>query len=235
MTRHVLLVTVLLAVGGRAGAGEDPCSFSQWGQSAAHDGEICSFGQPAKRKLATLAYDPFVEQEKAETFGALFVHYQVPLTDGPDDVYIMSKTGSYVSCDPPGSGEPAPCGPDAFDTQVWMEKRLRWQGPKLVEKWTFTSDWKPFATSPWEPMFQPAISGPFIYVPGAGGSVWQVLKVLGVPIQRIKPFAGVDAGTYTAGGITADRFGFIYWNVIRVDPTTGVEKDYLVAAAPWAT
>jgi len=230
MRRELLSGALLLMTG--AWGDNRQCAWDQWGQSAAHDGEICTVAQPANRELAHLTFDPFVEPEMAESFG-LSAHYQVPLADEEDNVFMMAKIGSYDSCDPPGSGEPFPCGPDNLATQIWTEKRLRWQGGHLVEKWTFTSDWKPFPVPPWESMFQPALSGPFIYVPGAGGSVWQVLKVVGLPIQRIKPFPTIDAGTYVGGGITTDRFGFIYWNVIRVDPVTAERHSFLVKAAPW--
>src|SRR5881394_288623 len=93
--------------------------------------------------------------------------------------------------------------------------------------WTFASDWKPFPVWAWEPMFQPALSGPFIYVPGAGGSVWQVLKYTGTPIQRIKPFPTIDANTWVSGGLTVDALGFVYWNVIQRDPATWFDKGYL--------
>ena len=29
------------------------------------------------------------------------------------------------------------------NTMIWVEKAFRWEGGNLVEKWTFTSDWKP--------------------------------------------------------------------------------------------
>src|SRR5215470_1143517 len=226
-------LSALLVLGGW-GESANRCSWDQWGRSAAHDGEMCAVGQPANRKLASVVFDPFVDQEMAESFG-LLAHYQVPLIDEDENVFMMVRKGTYTSCDPPGSGEPAPCGPDRLDSQIWTEKRFRWQGGNLVEKWTFTSDWKPFPTSPWEAMFQPALSGPFIYVPGAGGSVWQVLRLIGLPIQRIKPFHTVDPGAYVAGGLTADRLGNVYWNVIRIDPATSAETDYLVKATPWGS
>jgi hypothetical protein len=206
--------------------------WSQWGANAAHDGAAASAGQPANRTLAQLTFDPFAEAEMAESFG-LLVHYQVPLTDG-DRVFMMAKTGTYVSCDPPGSGEPFPCGADAIDGQVWNERALRWHRGTLVEDWSFESDWKPFPVpGGWEAMFQPAVSGPFIFIPGAGGSVWMVQKHAGIPLRHIDPFGGTDPNAFVAGGITADRTGHIYWNAIRIDPATGAQQSFLVQATAW--
>jgi hypothetical protein len=212
------------------------CTWDQWGQSAAHDGETCVRAQEPGRELAHLVYDQFEGQEMAEGGGDLFVHYQVPLSDDDGNFYMMHKEGTYTPCDPPGSGEPFPCGIDPANVanEVWTEKAYHFRPDgTLREKWQFTSDWKPYPVFRWEPMFQPAQSGPFIYVPGAGGSVWQVLKFFGLPIQRINPFPTVDPNTYVSGGITVDRFGFVYWNVVRQDQTTFLNNGYIVRATPW--
>lgn len=227
------LVALMLTTAGWTDR-EPGCPWEQWGRSDAHDGQTCAVGQPASRVLAEATFDPFVVQEMAETFG-LTVHYQVPLNDGDGNVFMMAKTGTYLSCDPPGSGEPAPCGPDHLDSQIWTEKAFRWHAGRLVEHWTFTSDWKPFKVSVWEAMFQPALSGPFIYIPGAGGSVWQVLRAFGIPVRRINPFGRLDGNSFVTGGITTDRDGFLYWNVVRLDPVTGSEQSFLVKATSSGT
>ena len=197
------------------------CDWTQWGGSFLHWGQVCAKGQDAKQALAELTFDPFVPEEKAESFGNLVAHYQVPLLAG-NDVYVMVKDGSYLPCDPPGSFEPFPCGPFAWDSQVWTEKRLRWQGGKLVEKWSFASDWKPVPavfTSTWEPMFQPALSGNDLWVPGAGGTVFKLDSKSGAVRERINPFGpDIDPLLHVAGGITPDRSGNVYYNVLRVDP-----------------
>jgi len=224
--------------GDEDGDDREACSWDQWGQSAAHDGQTCVRAQKPTRELAHIVYDPFQTLEIADGGGDLFVHYQAPLTDDEGNFFMMTKTGTYTPCDPPGSGQPAPCGLDPANVaqEIWTEKRFHFgKGGAMQEKWTFTSDWKPYPVFKWEPMFQPALSGPFIYVPGAGGSVWQVLKILGLPIRRINPFPTVDPNTFTSGGVTVDRFGFLYWNVIRLDPTTGLGKGFIVKAAPWGT
>jgi len=215
-------------------AGRAVCTWDQWGGGADHEGSVCVAAQPPARELAHLVFDPFEFQEIAESRGALFVHYQTPLTDGDDDFFMMQKAGTYVSCDPPGTRAPG-CGTDRANTlrQVWTEKAYHFRGDGSVQdRWTFTSDWKPVASG-FEQMFQPALSGPFLYVPGAGGSVFQVLKRTGKATQRIKPFATIDPDTYVTGGIAVDKFGVLYWNVVRVDPVTGAHTGYIVAASPW--
>jgi hypothetical protein len=72
-------------------------------------------------------------------------------------------------------------------------------------------------------------------VPGAGGTVHQVFKETGRALQRLNPFPGkpLDPNTYVSGGITVDRFGFAYWNVLVYDPLTFSNTGYLVRATPW--
>src|SRR5262249_18702186 len=185
-------------------------------------------GQAPSALLADIVYDPFVEAEKAETGGSLLVHYAVPLLDG-NDVYMEFKTGAYVPCQAPGSGMPFPCGPDAWGTQIWNVEKLTWRDGGLVPAWTFQSDWKPEpaggAVGNWEPLFLPALSGDFVYVPGFGGTVFKVSKADGTLVSRINPFGTpLDAGTFVAGGLAADGSGNVFYNALRLDtasPWTG--------------
>jgi hypothetical protein len=218
--------------------GGSRCSWTQWGQGATHEGQTCITGQKPERVLDHIVYDPFEFQEMAEGFGDLFVHYQVPLNDDDGNFYMMQKGGTYTPCDPPGSGTPSPCGLDQANivNEIWAEKKYHRKSNGSFEAvWSFESDWKPFPVFLWEPMFQPALAGPLLYVPGAGGSVWQILTIANrpIPLQRINPFPTVDPNTYVTGGVTVDRFGFLYWNVLRQDPNTLENKGFLVKAAPW--
>lgn len=202
----------------------DACWWTQWGRDASHQGQVrCSAAQPAERVLARLTVDPFAALEEAETNGSLATHYQVPLIDPLGTVFVLAKAGSFVPCDPPGSGTPAPCGTSAWATQIWTERALVWRKNRLVEKWRFASDWKPVPVSSWEPMFQPALAGGFLYLPGGGGTVLQVNAGNGTLRRRINPFGTVrHDNAYVTGGITTDRQGNVYYNVIELDP-----------AAPW--
>jgi outer membrane protein assembly factor BamB len=181
---------------------------------------VCGPAQKPNRVLAELTFDPFVAQELAE-WPELFAHYQVPLLAG-DDAFVMVKAGRYVPCVPPGSFTPFPCGPDAWDAQIWTEKRLHWEHGQLEEKWTFASDWKPVSqrlTNSWESMFQPALSGDSLFVPGGGGTLFELDRESGAVLQRINPFgANVDLQAHVSGGITIDLQGTLFYNVLKLDP-----------------
>jgi hypothetical protein len=213
------------------------CAWTQWGRSADHEGQACVRGQAPESELGHIVYDPFEFQEMAEGGGDLFIHYQVPLNDADGNFYMMQKSGTYTSCDPPGSGQPAPCGIDQRNIvqEIWSEKRYhRGHDGSVHESWAFQTDWKPYPVFLWEPMFQPALWGPILYVPGAGGSVWQVLSTpeRAIPLQRINPFPTVEPNTYVTSGITVDRLGFAYWNALRLDPATHEARGFLVKASP---
>jgi outer membrane protein assembly factor BamB len=202
---------------------ESRCEWTQWGHDASHAGVGCAEGQALATQRAHVVLDPFVDQEVADAgfgdAGPLLIHYQVPLISG-DDVFVMRKAGTYTSCDPPGSGTPFPCGAGALDSQIWTERAYRWHHGRLDEQWTFTSDWKPAAIGI-EAMFQPALAGRYLYVPGAGGSVFKVDAHSGHLVKRIKPFgATLDPHTYVWGGIASDGHGNVYYNVVSLDPAT---------------
>jgi len=201
------------------------CDWTQWGQNAAHTGQTCARGQRDLRLLARFVVDPFAEQEDAENFG-LPVHFPAPLVDGDGNVFVLRKGGSYVSCDPPGSGQPAPCGldPENITRQTWSVQAMRWQHDRLVPTWTFTSDWKP--SSGFETLFQSAMSEDFVYVPGAGGTVFQLAKSSGRVVRRINPFGNtVDPAAFASGGLTLDAHGTLFYNVLRTEPAPNGLED----------
>lgn len=179
-------------------------------------------------KLSDQIFDPFTSQEMAESGGALLMHYQVPLVSG-SNVFMMFKTGTYNSCVPPGSGQPFPCGPNDWSTEIWNETDLQWQNGQLVPVWNFATDWKPepnyYALGGWEPLFQPALAGNYVYVPGAGGTIYQLNQSTGAVLQQINPFGTTeDVSKFVSGGLTADSAGNIYYNVMQ-----------LFLASPWKT
>jgi BACON domain-containing protein len=228
--------------------------WSQWGRNPQHTGMADVAGQNVAHALADIVYDPFVTQEKTEINGAfgqsdLLVHYQAPLTDG-NDVYMMTKMGNYMPCSPAGSWFTvnAHCGPNAWDSMIWCETRFTWMGGNLVEVWDFQSDWKPepdggaSGLRAWEPVFHAVDANNFIYVPGAGGTIWKVNKTDGSVASHINPFNGAvitAADTYVAGPLTADAAGNIYYNVIELaDPAVGnpwthdIQGAWLVKVTP---
>ena len=195
----------------------------QWGQNPQHSGLIGTVGQDPNRKLANIAYDPFVAQEQAENGGDLLAHYQAPLTDG-EDVFMEFIGGTYNSCNPPGSYTPFPCGNDNWFNQVWSEKRLHWQGGQLVEKWSFASDWKPEPDAGgelggWQPVFHAALTDDAVWVPGAGGTVFKLNRGAGHVMARYNPFGAIDPNTFVSSPITADSQGNIYYNVLKLNIT----------------
>ena len=223
--RFVLIGLGFLAVSAMVFADGWP----QWGQNPQHTGFVNVVGQAANNKLASLTYDPFVAQGQAENFGELLAHYQAPLTDG-QDVFMEFIGGFYNSCNPPGSYSPFPCGNDNWFNQVWSEKRLHWEAGQLVEKWSFTSDWKPEPDAGgelggWQPVFAAAMTGDVVWVPGAGGTVFELAKGSGHMIARFNPFGStIDPNTFVSSPITVDLAGNVYYNVLKLnitnDPST---------------
>jgi hypothetical protein len=111
--------------------------------------------------LADMIYDPFISQEVADARGDLVVHYQAPLIDG-DDLYMMTKKGSYTPCHT-GTDGPSCAEPDEMyrlNSQIWSEQHFTiGQDGTLALQWSFDSDWKPEPQVGFEPMFQPALTG----------------------------------------------------------------------------
>jgi hypothetical protein len=193
--------------------------WKQWGQNSEHLGNVCSAGQPATTLLDDVVIDPFVPQEAADGNG-LIVHYQTPLISD-DDVYVEAKSGNYLQCTSPGSGTPAGCGPPStWALEIWNEVHYKIaDNGKLTKDWSFQSDWKPEPFYGFEPVFHAVLAGHFIYVPGAGGTLYKLDRKSGKQAARINPFgATVDLNTYVAGVVSADELGNIYYDVIKLDP-----------------
>jgi len=205
--------------------------WPQWGRDPQHSSQINTVGQNPNRNLADVIYDPTVPDElaaAAQVFGDsdLLVHYQVPLIDG-NDVYMEFKSGNASK--------------NTFSQLNWAENKLTWQGANLVQVWSFASDWKaPGNYSDfWQPVFHSVLANGALYVPGAGGTIFRVNKSTGAQIVRINPFTTIDSNTYTAGPISADSSGNLYYNVIKLQPGGGSSfyaKDsvdsWLVRVAP---
>jgi outer membrane protein assembly factor BamB len=67
-------------------------------------------------------------------------------------------------------------------------------------------------------MFQPAVSGDKLYVPGAGGTVVVLDRMTGGTLTRNDPFDSPNPNAYVSGGITVDGSGNVFYNVIALDP-----------------
>lgn len=205
-------------------------SWPQWGHDPQHTGAVTNAGQNLNHVLADIVYDPFVDQEKAPDNGDgdLLVHYQTPLVDG-NSVYMEFKSGTYTSI-------------VTWESQTWNEKKLSWISGNLVEQWNFQSDWKPvpFGSAQWEPVFHATLAGDFVYVPGAGGTVFKVRKSDGSLVARYNPFdTEVVSNMFLTGPITADSSGNIYYNTIKLNKNnpwgTDVINAWLVKVSPSGT
>jgi len=155
----------------------------------------------------------------------LVVHYQVPLIDG-NDVYMEFKSGTP--------------SPTTFSNLNWAENKLSWQNGALVQVWSFASDWKAPGSylDFWEPVFHAVLANGSVYVPGASGTIFRVDKSTGAQVARINPFTNMNSNTFTAGPISADSSGNLYYNVVRLQGGNGgfYSKDsvdsWLVKVAP---
>jgi hypothetical protein len=209
--------------------------WAQWGANPQHTGMVSVAGQNATNILANIVYEPFVAQEQAENKGAggdgdLTVHYPAPITDG-NDVYFMTKTGTYTSCNPPGAwANGSACGPNTWSTEQWNETRYTWINGAFLPVWTFPTDWKPepngASLNGWEPVFHSIDANGYIYVPGGGGTVWKISQAFGTVVSYINPFDNMNnvtaSDTYVAGPLTADSAGNVYYNAIELaNPTDG--------------
>lgn len=231
-------------------AADDPAKsrtdWPQWARTSLHNSSSQSVGQSPNAKLADVTYDPFVSQEKAEAHGELLAHYQAPLVDG-NSVFTEYKTGQYVSCDPPGSGMPYPCGPDDWNTEIWNERAFTWQKGALVEAWNFQSDWKPEPNtdaggqnkdglSGWEPVFHAALWNGYVFVPGFGGTIYKINEASGAMVAHYNPFSTVDPNRFVSGPLTIDGAGNVYYNVLELDAqnpwSVDVRDSWLVKVKP---
>jgi hypothetical protein len=205
--------------------------WAQWGSTPQHSGTIGIAAQSLNNKLADIVYDPFVAQEQAEQSGDLVAHYQATLTDG-NDFYMENKSGTYPSCTPVGDWvNGTACGPNAWGQLTWNVTRYTWENGQPVLIWTLASDWKPEPNATtntsgglggWEPVFHPVLANGYIYVPGAGGTLWKVDKNTGKSVSQVNPFPQASpaslANYFVSGPLTTDATpaanGSIYYNVI---------------------
>jgi hypothetical protein len=209
-------------------------SWTQWSKDPQHTGNINVAGQSFNNVFADIVYDPFAAAEQAASDDDLLVHYQTPLTDG-DDMFMEFKSGNFTQV-------------SHWETQNWDEKRFHWENGQLVEKWTFHSDWDPvpYASNQsgngpfWEPVFHAALVGNFVYVPGAGGTVYKLDRATGAVASRINPFGTpINSNIFVAGPLSADSAGNVYYNAIQL--TSGqpwdndVVNSWLVKVTPAGT
>jgi hypothetical protein len=226
-TVTISCATLAAVLAGALAAGAQ--TWPQWGQNPQHTGTVSLSGQPASKILAQVVFDPFTDQEAADPLcgGGLCIHYQAPLVDG-DDLFMEFKTGTYT-------------GLATWESQIWNERRLHWEHGALVQRWSFQSDWKPIpygstatgAGPAWEPVFHAALGDDFVYVPGAGGTVWKLRKDTGGVAAHINPFNTVDPDTFLSGPITVDEQGNIYYLTLKLAHPANVSPWDVDAINSW--
>jgi hypothetical protein len=250
---HLAAILVLVTVGVLLLTGFDQSRpyWPQWGRTPQHTGRVTIPGEPLNQKLADIVYDPFTTQEKDENYPlygqpVLTAHFQATLVDG-FSFYMLQKTGTYISCSPHGLwAEGDDCGPNAWNSLVWNVVRYNWthEGPKAA--WMYWTDWKPEPNatnydqgygglSGWEPVFHPALANGYLYVPGAGGTIWKVNTATGQTVSHINPFGGINinpANTYVAGPLSVNANGTIYYNAVELN-TNGNPWDQNDVAGSW--
>jgi outer membrane protein assembly factor BamB len=239
MTRVGLAIAILLAA---CGDNNDECSsWRQWGNSSSHEGASCVTGQTlGSAALVDVAIDPFIPQEVIDGDGDLFVHYQSPLVDG-DQVFLMAKSGTYTPCDTDPDGQPDCFGAITYrlSSQVWQENAYAWQLDGSFQMiWSFDSDWKPEPNVQFEPMFQPALDGDLVVVPGLGGAIWELSRDDGSTVQHVEPFQTLNPDIYVAGGLAVGGDGTIYYSALQLDhdnPYGMPPMAWFVAVAPDGT
>jgi outer membrane protein assembly factor BamB len=214
-------LALVVQVGGTDASafGGERAGWSQWGQDQEHRGVAPVVGQPARTVLTAVTYDQLAATEVADE-GVLFQHYQAPLLRG-DDVWMEFRTGTFT------------LGPSGQDTQVFEERRLQMEDGRLVERWRFQSDWKPEppgVSGGFEPVFHAVLAGDSIYVPGLGGTVFQLDARSGRVRSRIDPFgSAIDPSIYVAGPISADARGNLFYNALRLtSPMVSAAGSWLV-------
>jgi hypothetical protein len=192
--------------------------WQQWGQNSRHTGAVGVAGQKPDRVIGWFTYDDLADQMRGG--GDLLVHYMAPLVDG-DDIFTMSRGDStWVSC----TNSPSPCGTQRWGRMTWGVTRLHAGTGSLSKVWTALSSWKPLPDdgSGWEPVFHPALSGGFVYAPGAAGALLKFDRQSGALVQTLQPFGETDPDRYVVSPVTVGDDGSLYYTVVKVD-----------AAQPW--
>ncbi len=206
----------------------------QWGQNAGHTGSAVVAGQRPEQIHAEFVYDGLADAMRRDRGGDLLVHYMAPLVDG-DDVFTMSRGAStWESC----RDGFVPCGTSRWPLMQWGVTKLSWDAAgvardgsglrtgarQLNTRWTTVSRWVPPPDDGrgWEPVFHPALTANFIYLPCEAGTIMKVDRASGTVLGILSPFAEKDLSRYVASPLTVDGAGAVYYTVVGLD-----------AAGPW--
>jgi hypothetical protein len=187
-------------------------SWPQWGQNAQHAGNLPVVGQALNRMYLDYVYDPLLQDELANEFGDLLVHYMTPLTEGTD-VYMETKGGTF--------------DPNTFSSETWGVTKFSWVGGNLVQQWTTVTDWvAPGSINDfWEPVFHAALANGYLYAPGGHGSVLKIDKGSGAIVGRLQANDDFAPNYYTVSPVVTDAQGNLYFNVVKTAGTRGPHQN----------
>ena len=221
--RAAFLATMAL-VNAAAGYGQ---GWQQWGQNPRHSGAVRVAGQRLDHVLGQFTYDTLADQMRADSGGDLLVHYMAPLLDG-DDIFTMSRGDSqWISC---RAGQ-TPCGAQRWGAMGWGVTKLHKAGRTLEKEWTVLSSWKPAPDngSGWEPVFHPALSGSFVYIPAAAGMVMRLDRGTGELVDCLEPFDDEDPNRFVTSPVTVGADGSVYYTVMKLDFAEPWRRDVIEA------
>lgn len=203
-------------------------SWNQWAGGPSHPGSLPVNAHRLDELLASAIYDPHVPAERQEAGGTLLVHYQAPLSDG-DDVFMEVKGGTYT-------------GYRTWQSQTWGIRKYSWENGQLVEKWTAMSDWDPAPSggARFEPVFHGALANGFVYMPAAGGTVFEINRATGALTRRLGQVdPSFSSANYVVSPITIDANGNLFYNTLKLavdNPwTTNPDGAWLVKVTPQGT
>jgi len=176
------------------------------------------------------------EVADADAFGwgpRLLTRQGAPLIVGAD-VYVTYKGGNYTPCSTVGPTDP--CGPDLWDERVYGVRAYRWVSGQLALQWEYASDWTPpgvnILSQSWEPVFQPVISGLFIYVQEGRGQISRIDRAAGLVVETISSPETTDLTFVAAPPAVADG-GTVFFTSMTLnaaDPYTA-DSSWLIRHA----
>lgn len=183
--------------------------------------------------LDTRVADEIADAEAFDWGPRLLNRQAAPLIVG-DDVYVSVKGGAYTPCSTVGPTDP--CGPDLWDERAYGVRAYRWEHGSLVLKWEYYSDWTPpgvnYLSQSWEPVFQPSVSGLFIYVQEGRGQISKIDRATGLVVATISAPESTDR-TYTAAPPAVGDGGVVFHTAFTIsanDPY-GTDASWLIRTA----
>jgi hypothetical protein len=201
------------------------CAWWQFGGGGTHTGQACSgiADEDFVVRFDTLV-DPSAHEKHCDVVTFDPSHRASPLTResaNGDQVFTVQQNG-YVY------RQRRATAPLQTHTVI----AYRWHGSQLVREWSYESDYRMVSltlTDPYEPIFQPVIVGPWIYVPAARGAIVKLEAETGALVSRIDPLAGTPNAEHIkiSGGLVADGAGNVYYPAVAWHPSHALDNNTL--------